>query len=61
VDAGGVVKENVLVGTLTHLDLGDQAASRGIPARELDARRPPDLAASSVAADEIPSPQRLPV
>ena len=61
VDAGGVVTENVLVGTLAHLDLGDQVAARGVPARELDARRPPDQAASSVAADEILGPQRLPV
>ena len=41
---------------LGHLDLGDQAARRRIPPRELDARCFPDDAASSVAADEILRP-----
>ena len=43
---------------LGHLDLGDQAARRRIPAGELDAGCLPDHAASAVASDEIFRPQR---
>jgi len=43
---------------LSHLDLGDQAARRRIPPRELDASRLADQTASSVAPDEIFRPQR---
>jgi hypothetical protein len=43
---------------LGHLDLGDQAARRRIPPRELDARCFPDDATSSVAPDEVLRPQR---
>jgi hypothetical protein len=46
---------------LAHLDLGDQAARRRIPPRELDASRLADQTASSVAPDEIFRPQRLAV
>ena len=44
-----------------HLDLGDQAARRRVPAGELDAGRLADHATSSIAADEIFSPQRATV
>ena len=43
---------------LGHLDLGEQAARRRIPAGELDAGCLADQAASSVAPDEILRPQR---
>ena len=46
---------------LGQLDLGDQAARRRIPARELDAGCLADQAASSVAPGEILRPQRLAV
>ena len=46
---------------LGHLDLGEQAARRRIPAGELDAGCFTDQAASSVAPDEILRPQRLAV
>jgi hypothetical protein len=46
---------------LGHLDLGDQAARRRIPAGELDAGCPTDHAASSVTPDEVFRPQRLAV
>ena len=60
VDAGGVVTD-ARRRLLGQLDLGDQVAPRRIPARELDAGRLADQAASSVAPDEIPRPQRLAV
>ena len=43
---------------LGHLGLGDQAARRRIPPRELDAGGLADQAASSVAPDEVLRPQR---
>ena len=43
---------------LGHLDLGDEAARRRVPAGELDARRLADQAAPAVAPDEILRPQR---
>ena len=46
---------------LGHLDLGEQAARRRIPAGELDAGCLADQAASSVAPDEVLRPQRLAV
>ena len=46
---------------LGHLDLGEQAARRRIPAGELDAGCFTDQTASSVAPDEILRPQRLAV
>src|SRR5688572_16030577 len=46
---------------LGHLDLGEQGAGCRIPARELDAGRLADQAASSVAPDEILRPKRLAV
>ncbi len=46
---------------LGHLDLGEQAARRRIPAGELDAGCFADQTASSVAPDEIFRPQRLAV
>src|SRR6202522_4537177 len=43
---------------LGHLDLGDQAARGRIRSGKVDARRPTDDTASSVAPDEISRPQR---
>ena len=60
VDAGGVVTD-ARRRLLGQLDLGDQVAPRRIPARELDAGRLADHAASSIAPDEIPRAQRLAV
>ena len=56
-DADGVVADAPFR-LLGHLDLGDQAARRRIPSRELDAGRLADQAASSVAPDEVLRPQR---
>ena len=56
VDAGGVVA-NTPRRFLCHLDLGDQVALGCIPPREPDAGGLSDDAASSVAPDEILSPQ----
>ena len=58
VDPGGVVTD-ALRRLLGQLDLGDQVAPRRIPPRELDAGCSPDQAASAIAPDEIPRPQRL--
>ena len=60
VDAEGVAAD-AQFRLLGHLDLGDQAARRRIPAGELDAGGLADHAASSVAPDEILRPQRLAV
>src|SRR5215218_10252951 len=57
-DAGGVVTD-ARRRLLGQLDLGDQVAPRRIPARELDAGRLADHAASSIAPDEISRGQRL--
>ena len=46
---------------LCHLDLGDQAAGRGIPAREPDSGCLANQAARPVTADEVLRPQRLAV
>ena len=59
-DAEGVAADAPLR-LLGHLDLGDQAARRRIPAGELDAGCLADQAASAVAPDEILRPQRLAV
>ena len=59
-DAEGVVADAPFR-LLGQLDLGDQAARRRIPPRELDAGCLADQAASSVAPDEILRPQRLAV
>ena len=45
-------------GLFGHLDLGDQAARRRIPPGEPDTGCLADQAASSVAPDEVPRPQR---
>src|SRR5581483_1911896 len=47
------------LGLVRDLDLGDQRADRGLPARELDARGLADDAAAAVAADEVLGAQRL--
>ena len=57
VDAEGVMA-GALRGLLGHLGLGDQVALRRIRPGELDAGSLADDAPSSVAADEIPGPQR---
>ena len=59
--ADGVVADAPFLRLLGQLDLGDQAARRRIPPRELDAGCLADQAASSVAPDEILRPQRLAV
>jgi hypothetical protein len=58
VDAGGVVAD-ARRRLLGRFDLGDQIAPGRVPAWELDAGCFADEAASAVAADEIPGPQRL--
>ena len=57
VDAGGV-ETGARRRLLGQLDLGDQVAPRRIPPRELDTGCLADQAASSIAPDEIPRPQR---
>jgi hypothetical protein len=58
IDAEGVAADAPFR-LLGHLDLGDQAARRRIPPRELDTGCLTDQTASSVAPDEISRPQRL--
>ena len=61
-DANGVVPDAPVWPSARrerHLDLREQIAHRRIPAREVDARRLPDRAASAVAPDQILRPQPL--